>query len=524
MIKINNLKLKINYSQNDVKHLIAKSLNINEQEILNFIVLKKSIDARRKPNIFYVLNVGVNIKNEEHFKHLKFEYDNTGIHYNKSVLKLETKPVVVGFGPSGMFLALALSQMGLNPIVLEQGACVDKRIKDVEDFWQNKVLNPYSNVQFGEGGAGTFSDGKLNTNINNRYCAKVINTFVEHGAPSEIAIEAKPHIGSDKLVNVVKNIRQKIIELGGTVLFNTTLTNINVNKGCVCGVEAKNVETNEILNINTKHLFLAVGHSAIKVYKLLKKLNVCLQPKPFAMGVRIEQNQNEINVSQYGKTYKNLPNADYKLVTHLNNGRSVFTFCMCPGGTVVNSASEEGTVVTNGMSNFARNGSNANSAVLVNVTPSDFKTRDVLSGVEFQRHYEKLAFELGGANYACPAQSVGEFLNKKQTSLKVKPTLAVKMCDLSKCLPPFVSESLRLALPILNGKLKHFADDGNLLIGIESRSSSPVTIVRDKNFESNVKGLFPCGEGAGYAGGIVTSAVDGVKAAEAFLAKLQENQ
>lgn len=514
MIKVSNLILEPNFNNDKLKQKIASVLKINASEILDFVILKSSIDARRKPKIFYVLTCGVTLLNEQNFSDKKFEYNITGVKYNKVDFCLSNSPVVVGFGPSGMFCALALSEMGLKPIVIEQGADVKTRDIQVKQFWETGKLNVNSNVQFGEGGAGTFSDGKLNTNVNNTYCLTVINQFYLSGAPKQILFEAKPHIGSDKLKTVVKNIRMQIIKNGGKVMFNTQLSDILVKNNRVCGIKAKNVLDNSEFEIKTENLVLAVGHSAKQVYYMLKNKNVTLEQKPFAMGVRIEQLQSDINFSQYGNKNLKLPSADYKLVTHLNNGRSVFTFCMCPGGQIVNSASEENTVVTNGMSNFLRDGNNANSAVLVNVTPSDFNSTDPLAGVEFQSKYERLAFECGGKNYNCPAQSVGEFLTGKKCELRVKPSLKVTYANLKNCLPSFVYDSLKLALPILNTKLKNFAHSGNLLVGIESRSSSPVTIVRDDNFESSIKGLFPCGEGAGYAGGITTSAVDGLKTAE----------
>lgn len=514
MIKVANLILEPNFNSNSLKKQIALALKINAKEILDFVILKSSIDARRKPKIYYVITCGVTLKNESKFADKQFTYDLTGVKYDKIKFPPLLCPVVVGFGPSGMFCALALSEMGFNPIVIEQGADVDTRVNQVNNFWQNGKLNEYSNVQFGEGGAGTFSDGKLNTNINNSYCNTVINQFYLSGAPKQILYEAKPHIGSDKLRSVVKNIRQKIISNGGKVLFNTKLENIITVNNAVNKIKVKNVVTGEESFIETNYVVLAVGHSAKGVYYMLEKMGVNLQQKPFAMGVRIEQLQSDINISQYGLTKYKLPSADYKLVTHLPNGRSVFTFCMCPGGQVVNSSSEPNTIVTNGMSDFARDKPNANSALLVNVTPADFNSNNPLAGVEFQSKYEKLAFECGGKNYNCPAQSVGEFLTGKPHELKVKPSLKVTLTNLKNCLPGFVYESLKMALPILDEKLKGFSDYGNLLVGIESRSSSPVTIVRNDNFESNITGLFPCGEGAGYAGGIVTSAVDGIKTAE----------
>ena len=382
-------------------------------------------------------------------------------------------------------------------------------------------------IQFGEGGAGTFSDGKLASNVSNSYTKKCINEFVLNGAPKEIFYSHTPHIGSDKLKEIVKNIREKIIANGGDVLFNTHFDGFETADNKICAVNATNVETGEKLQFKTDSLVLAVGHSAVDSYNYLKDNNCLMKQKPFAMGVRIEQNQDDINFAQYGKVEKGLPAANYKLVEHLDNGRSVFTFCMCPGGCVVASSSEEGTIVTNGMSEYARDGKNANAAVLVNVNPEDFGGEDVLAGVHFQHKYEKLAFELGGRNYDAPAQKVKDFIMGKASDEigfgKVKPTYrpAIKLTDLSKCLPDFVVESLRLALPKFNKKITNFAHDENLLIGVESRSSAPVQIVRDENLMSNIIGLFPAGEGAGYAGGITSSAADGIKIAEKVMSYLK---
>ena len=517
MIKLEQISLPLDFSDFDIENEILKKLKIKKQEIMCFEILKLSIDARKKPNIKYVCSVGVCLKDETRFQNLKHEKTAKKLEYDK--IKTDEKIVVVGFGPSGIFSALTLSRMGFKVIVVEQGKQVDQREKDVLDFWENRKINKFSNVQFGEGGAGTFSDGKLNTNLNNDYCKAVIDEFYRFGAPKEITYQNKPHIGSDKLKEVVKNIREHIKQNGGEFLFSTKLKDLKIKNGKVVGAQVFNVETNESFIIETNHVFLCVGHSAKDTFEMLYKNNVLLKQKPFAMGVRIEQKQSDINKSQYGvEKAKNLPNADYKLAVHLPNGRSVFTFCMCPGGKVVASSSDDGEIVTNGMSYFARDEENANSAILCNVLPSDFESESPLAGIYFQAKYEKMAFKLGGNNFNAPAESVGSFVYGKNTKTNInysyRPNLT--FCKIEKCLPDFVSESIKLALVEMNKKIKNFAKDENLLIAIESRSSCPLTIVRDENFESSIKGLYPIGEGAGYAGGIMSSAQDGIKVAESF--------
>lgn len=519
MIRVDNVKLNVGFNDNDVKSAVAKQLKVGESDILGFEFLKLSIDARKKPNVFYVASVGVVLKPaiEKKFTDKKVE-----ISYNKKVypkVDCDARPVVVGFGPAGMFTSLMLARMGLRPIIVEQGKAVDEREKDVQNFWQNGKLNKFSNVQFGEGGAGTFSDGKLNSNAHNGYVRDVLTELYLHGAPKEILYLNKPHIGSDNLKNVVKNIREEILSLGGEIRFSTKLTELIVKNSSVCDIKLYDIVENCHYTLPCQKLILAIGHSARDVFEMLKCKGVAMAQKPFAMGVRIEQKQEDINIAQYGNNYdKRLPSADYKLVCHLDNGRSVFTFCMCPGGVVVSSSSDEGAVVTNGMSYYARDKENANSALLVNVMPSDFDDDDVLAGVKFQEKYERLAFELGGKNYFAPAQSVGEFLGRKSgcpISTSYKPN--IKFCDISKCLPKFVVDSLRSALPQFDNTLSGFARNENLLIAIESRSSSPVTILRDEKFQTNIRGIYPIGEGAGYAGGIMTSAIDGIKCAECIL-------
>ncbi len=531
---LTELKLDINYDESDVYQAIQKKYNIFRNEIDGFEIIKESIDCRKKPNIFKILNIAANINRKalKKTKHLQdIEVDHLGLEY--SDLGLNTnRPVIVGFGPSGMFAGLALSLAGLKPIILEQGKSVKERQKDVDKFWNERILNIYSNVQFGEGGAGTFSDGKLASNVSNSYTKKVINEFILNGAPREIFYSSNPHIGSDKLKEIVVSIRHKIESLGGKVIFNAHFDGFEKSNGKVTACNYTDLVNNESKKLETSCIILAVGHSAVDVYKLLKSENCSMRQKPFAMGVRIEQSQSALNMAQYGKLDENLPPASYKLVEHLDSGRSVFTFCMCPGGQVVASSSEENTIVTNGMSNYNRDGENANSAVLVNVTPDDFGSDDVLAGVEFQHKYERLSFELGGRNYNAPAEKVKDFLNDKDNSIKTKyltnkvnPTYrpGITYTSLTKCLPDFVSESLKIALPKFNRKIAGFADDENLLIGVESRSSAPVQIIRDSNFMSNIIGLFACGEGAGYAGGITSSAQDGIKCAEKVMEYLKNN-
>lgn len=522
MIKIDQIALPIKYTNNDIKNGICKSLKIKESDILSYEIYKLSVDARKKPNIKYVASIIANLneKIEKKFTNLKFEKNIKLLNYSK--VNSSKNIIVVGFGPSGIFASLALARMGFNPIIVEQGKQVDEREKDVLLFWNERKLNKYSNVQFGEGGAGTFSDGKLNTNLNNEYCKIVTNEFYNFGAPKEITYLNKPHIGSDNLKNVVKNIRQHIISLGGKFMFSTKLKDIVIKNNNVESVILENVQTAEIQTIKADYVVLCVGHSARETFEMLQTKGIEIHQKPFAMGVRIEQKQSDINLSQYGvEKVEGLPNADYKLVAHLPNGRSVFTFCMCPGGQVVASSSNEGEVVTNGMSNFARDKENANSAVLVNILPSDYGSDNPLAGLYYQAKYERLAFELGGSNYNAPAESVGSFLFNGENKTKINATYLpnILLCKIEKCLPKIVTESLKLGLPELNKKLKNFAKNENLLIAIESRSSCPLTIIRDENYQSNIKGLYPVGEGAGYAGGIMSSAQDGIKVAEAIYKK-----
>lgn len=527
MIKIEQIKMPVGFCDDDIKKVVAKKLGILISDIKEMIILKQAIDARRKPDIFYVLNVGVNLKDnlEKKFENLSYKHEVKLLKYEK--INSENRPVIIGFGPAGMFCGLAMAQMGLKPIIIEQGKNVEDREKDVLDFWKNGNLNKHSNAVFGEGGAGTFSDGKLNSNLDNEYCKIVLGELVHFGAPKEILYLSKPHVGSDNLKRVVANLRNEILSLGGEIFFSHKFTDIFTENEKLTGIEILNLQTSDKIQIRTSHLVLCIGHSARESFELLHKHGLEIKQKPFAMGLRIEQKQEDINISQYGKNYdRRLPAADYKLAVHLPSGRSVFTFCMCPGGVVVSSASGENEVVTNGMSYFARDKENANSAVLVNVMPEDFGSSHALAGVYFQQKYERLAFEHGGKNYCAPTQSVGSFLKKKPAKSNINPSYLpnVVTADLSACLPDFVVQSLREGLPVLDKKLSGFAKNTNLLVGIESRSSCPITIVRNENLESNIMGIYPCGEGCGHSGGIISSAQDGIKVAEAIYKQLPKEK
>ena len=437
----------------------------------------------------------------------------------------DMNPVIIGAGPAGLFCALTLIKNGIKPTIIEQGKTVEARQKDVELFLKERILNTSSNVQFGEGGAGTFSDGKLTTNLHNPLCKNVIETFVKFGAPEEISYINKPHIGTDNLVKIVANIRKYIEENGGKFMFDTKAEDFEFENNKVKAVIATNLRSecnnDKKIRIETKTVVLAIGHSSRDLFKKLYEKNVEMEKKNFSVGVRIEHKQQMINESQYGKkTNLKLPPAEYKLAYH-GEDRSCYTFCMCPGGTVMASSSEKGTIVTNGMSTFARDGENANSAVLVNVTPDDFTGESPLEGMYFQQELEEKAFKLGGSNYNAPIQRVGDFLkNQKSTFIgEVKPTYkpGVTLANLQEILPEFVTKTLKEGLVYFDKKIEGFACDDAILTGVETRSSSPVTIKRNEQKMSNIYGLYPCGEGAGYAGGIMSAAVDGIRVASAIL-------
>ena len=527
MLRISEIKLGLDSDFSDIENAVAKTLKINKHRILKTEIFKRSIDCR-KDSVHFVYTADVTVDGDE-------DKILTGIN-NSKVIKCEKysykipqsnrkstlPPVIAGFGPAGMFAGLILARSGHRPIIIERGRDVDSRTNDVNNFWINRILDEKSNIQYGEGGAGTFSDGKLTTGIKDSRCRFVFEEFVSHGAPEDILVNAKPHIGTDKLKTTVKNIREEIISLGGQVLFETQLTNIIVANNFIHGITVTDKNGKEI-DIETDALILSIGHSARDTIEMLYNKGITMMQKPFSIGARIEHPQEMINSVQFGefKNHPKLPAADYKLACHPPHGRGAYTFCMCPGGTVVCASSQKGGVVTNGMSEYARDKENANSAILVGVNPEDFPSEHVLAGFELQREIEEKAFKMGGGDYTAPATLVGDFLKgQKSTKLgAVKPSFptGVTMSDIGTLLPQKVVDNMRHALTEWDKKLKGFAMDEAVLTAPETRSSSPVRIIRDEFYQTNVRGLYPCGEGAGYAGGIVSAAVDGVKCAEMVL-------
>lgn len=530
MIIIRNIKLPLGKSEKSLKALAAKALRIDEKLITRLTITKKSIDARKKPEVYYLYSVAVSVKGDEK-RILNKNAKNSNIaeyrpfSYEIPSVMSKTRPVIVGFGPAGMFAGLVLSKAGLQPIIIERGSDVTARTKAVKLFWETGKLDTSSNVQFGEGGAGTFSDGKLNTGTHDKRISWVLSQLHKFGASVNITYDAKPHIGTDVLSTVVKNIREHIISLGGEVHFNTKLTKIKKQDNILTAITVQDNEKE--YDILCSDLILAIGHSARDTFEMLYSDGIKMEPKAFSMGVRIEHYQNDIGNAQYGSAYTSLPSADYKLNCRLPDGSSAYTFCMCPGGYVVAAASEEGTVVTNGMSYSDRGGENANSAVLVTLSPEDFPDTHTLSGMYWQREIEKRAYEYGGGNYKAPAQKVGDFLNGTPSASQgtVAPTYrpGVIWGDIREVLPKKITDTLMGAIPALGEKLKGFDSPDAVMTAPETRSSSPVRILRDETLNSlSLTGLYPCGEGAGYAGGITSAAVDGMRCAEAVIKKYSE--
>lgn len=552
MIRVTEIRLPLGHNEAELRSALLTKLGISSHELTHYTLFKRAYDARKRQDILLVYSIDVATTNDAEIlerlhadPHVNstpdMEYrfvappiaqDVTLDGNNNHTLR----PVVIGFGPCGLFAGLILAQMGLRPIILERGKVVRERTVDTFAFWRKQELNTESNVQFGEGGAGTFSDGKLYSQVKDpkHYGRKVLEEFVKAGAPEEILYVSKPHIGTFKLVSMIESMRKTIEALGGEIRFQQRVEKLHIEINQTTGRQVRGVILASGEEIESSHVVLAVGHSARDTFNMLVEQNVYCEPKPFSVGFRIEHPQSIIDESRFGKFAGNeiLGAADYKLVYHASNNRSVYSFCMCPGGTVVAAASEEGHVVTNGMSQYSRNERNANSAIVVGITPEDFphtsKHDGILAGVALQRHWEKKAFELGGSNYNAPAQLVGDFIsNNPSTQLgTAKPSYkpGITMGDLSSCLPDYAIHAIREALPVFDKQIKGFAIHDALLTGVETRTSSPIRIKRNDAYVSiNTQGLYPAGEGAGYAGGILSAGIDGIKVAEAVALSLKHS-
>lgn len=553
MLEVSNVRLPLDAGLSTdrahelVREAAARACGVSASSVERAVVVKRSVDARKKTDVHFVATVAVALSGGEEAERAAVARGARGgaslrLHAPYEPLSIprvvcDDRPIVVGTGPAGLFCALYLARAGARPLVVERGSRVEERLRAIESFAAGGPLDLSSNVQFGEGGAGTFSDGKLTTNTKNPFTKHVLRWFVEAGAPEEILWQGKPHIGTDLLRDVVRTLRAQIVAAGGEVLFNTQLTGLRFDGGRVSGAELADLAAGRTRSVPCSRVVVACGHSARDTFAMLRDAGLAMEQKPFSVGVRIEHEQRLVNRAQYGSAagHPALGAADYKLAVHLDNGRGVYTFCMCPGGEVVAAASEEHAVCVNGMSEHARAGQNANSALLVSVEPSDFGSDDVLAGVEFQRRIERAAYECavraGGAPYAAPAQTVGDFLAgvSSDRRARVAPSYprGVAWCDLRECLPGFVSESLAQALPLMDRKMAGFADPGAVMTGVETRSSSPVRIVRARDLQAHfagtaqkgafaASGVYPCGEGAGYAGGIMSAAVDGLRVGAAI--------
>ncbi len=531
MLRLTEVKLPLDHAEGDLRRAALARLGVTDQELTDLIIFRRAVDARKRSAISLIYTLDVDVANEAQVlqrltldRHTGMTPDTSYKFVATAPAKLTERPLVIGTGPCGLLAGLILAQMGFRPIILERGKIVRERTKDTWGFWRHAVLNPESNVQYGEGGAGTFSDGKLYSQIKdpNHLGRKVLSEFVKAGAPDEILYAAKPHIGTFRLVTIVESIRAQIEALGGEYRFGSKVTGLNVETADdgtrqVCGVTLE-----DGTHLEARHVVLAIGHSSRDTFEMLHARGVYIEAKPFSIGVRIEHPQSLIDACRYGNNAQHpiLGAADYKLVHHCKNGRDVYSFCMCPGGTVVAAASEPGRLVTNGMSQYSRAERNANAGIVVGITPEVDYPGHPLAGIAFQRHWEEKAFVAGGSGYLAPAQRVGDFIAKRPSKElgSVVPSYrpGVKPSDLTSCLPDFAIEAIREALPMFDRQIKGFALADAVMTGVETRTSSPIRIARDASFQSrNTRGLYPAGEGAGYAGGILSAAIDGIRVAEA---------
>jgi len=550
MLRLSEIKLPLNHTENDLPEAILRTLKISAQELLGFNIYKRSYDARKKGNIMLIYQLDIELSDSVEKRILETtpalprvgpspdtNYKFVAQAATEFPASNQQRPIIIGFGPCGILAALVLAQMGLKPIVVERGREVRQRTQDTWGFWRKRKLDSDSNVQFGEGGAGTFSDGKLWSQVKDRrhLGRKVLKEFVIAGAPEEILTESRPHIGTFKLVTMVENMRAEIIRLGGEIRFEQKVDSIlrenhgeadSESHGQITGITLSSGET-----LHSRHIILAIGHSARDSFQMLYDQGVYIEAKPFSIGFRIEHPQSTIDRARFGQQagHPILGAAEYKLVHHCKSGRSVYSFCMCPGGTVVAATSEEGRVVTNGMSQYSRNERNANAAIVVGISPEQDFPDHPLAGIDLQRKLESLAYELGGENYNAPAQLVGDFLNNRPSTELASVTPSYKpgitLGDLSKALPEFAIEAIREAIPAFDKQVKGYAMADAIMTGVETRTSAPVSIKRDRYYQSiNTTGLYPAGEGAGYAGGILSAGIDGIKVAEAVALSLLENK